>query len=260
MNCGACGQPMPEGATQCAKCGAVRSDATTSSRIPKDVPPPPPRYSAGVPESPTAPATPLQRLLLRVRGILFSPRSEWRVIATETATSADLYLRYVAPLAALGAVGSMIGAAFVGVSVPFEDRARLGLGPAAVGAVVHFILTFAIVFIVSKIVDRLAPTFGGTRNAMRALQVTVYSFTPAWAAAAMAIVPALSAIAMVIGLYALYLLYLGLPALMQAPVVKSLGYTVVVVICTFMLMVIVAIATALLLAAFSPVDTGTIRV
>ena len=251
---------MPEGAEECAKCAGSNAAAALSSVQEKDVPPPPPPYSPGSPGSPVRRGTPLQRLLARVRGILFTPRAEWDVIARERVTTPDLYIGYVAPLAAVGAIASLIAATFVGVSVPFEDRSRLGLGPATVGAVAHFILTFAIVFGVAKIVDWLAPTFGGQRDRMRALQVTAYSFTPAWVAAALAIVPTLSAFATVIGLYALYLLYLGLPALMQAPVEKSLGYTVVVVICTFALMVIVAIATGLLLAAFAPLETGALQV
>ena len=251
---------MPEGAQECANCGGSLAAADLSSTRDKDVPPPAPPYSPGRPGSPMRRGTPLQRLLARVRGILFTPRAEWDVIAGEPVTARDLYIGYVAPLAAAGAIASLIAAAFVGVSVPFEERSRLGLGPATVGAVAHFILTFAIVFGAAKIVDWLAPTFGGQRDRMRALQVTAYSFTPAWVAAALAIVPTLSAIATVIGLYALYLLYLGLPTLMHAPVDKSLGYTVVVVICTFALMVIVAIATGLLLTAFAPIETGALRV
>jgi hypothetical protein len=251
---------MPEGAQECANCGASQTVAALTSSREKDVPPPAPPYSPGRPGSPMRRGTPLQRLLARVRGILFTPRAEWGVIASEPVTARDLYVGYVAPLAAVGALASLIAAAFVGVSVPFEDRSRLGLGPATIGAVAHFILTFAIVFSVAKIVDWLAPTFGGQRDRMRALQVTAYSFTPAWVAAALAIVPTLSAIATVIGFYALYLLYLGLPALMHAPIDKSLGFTVVVVICTFVLMVIVAIATGLLLAAFAPIETGALQV
>jgi hypothetical protein len=198
-------------------------------------------------------------LIARVKGILLAPRSEWRVIASEDPTPADIYLRYVAPLGAIGAIASIVGAALLGVSMPFEDNVRLSLPAAIVGTLVHFALTFAIVFVVANIVDRLAPTFGGTRASMRALQVTAYSFTPAWVAAVLAIVPALGAIAGFIGLYGLYLLYLGLPVLMHAPVDKSLGYTVVVVICTLVLTIAVALTTALLLGTFVPAQPGTVQ-
>ena len=101
---------------------------------------------------------------------------------------------------------------------------------------------------------------GGRRDARRALQVTAYSFTPTWVAATLVVVPALGAIAAFIGLYGLYLFYLGLPALMRAPADKSLGYTVVVVICTIVLTIAVALATGILITLLAPGETGTVQV
>ena len=43
----------------------------------------------------------------------------------------------------------------------------------------------------------------------------------------------------ILGLYSLYLLFLGLPALMKAPEDKALGYTAVVMICALVLFVVV---------------------
>lgn len=231
MNCLCCGEPMPDGATKCAKCGAPstpahgeagssagnespadegpggdRSGRTAASdaHAHKDVPPPSPSYRAGRSggSSSGRSLTSLGWLTARVKGILLAPRAEWQVIAQEMAKPSDVYLRYVAPLAAIGALAAILAAAFPGASPANEHTIRLN-GPAAVAAAfVHFALTFAIVFIVAKIVDGLAPTFGGRKDPLRALQVTAFSFTPAWVAAVLAIVPALGGIAAVIGLYA----------------------------------------------------------
>jgi hypothetical protein len=133
------------------------------------------------------------------------------------------------------------------------------LGGAVAGALVHFVVTFVIVFGVATIVNALAPTFDGRRDRLRALQVTAYSFTPAWVAASLTIVPALGAIATLIGLYGLYLLYIGLPVLMHSAVDKSLGYTVVIVICAVVLSVAVTMASALLLDMYiAPEDAGAL--
>ena len=45
----------------------------------------------------------------------------------------------------------------------------------------------------------------------------------------------------ILGLYSLYLLYLGLPVLMKAPQEKALGYTVVVIIAAVVLVVLVGL-------------------
>jgi hypothetical protein len=231
-----------------------------------DVPPPAPDYRADArPGGGEPPRTPFGRLLARVRGILLAPRREWPRIAAETATPANLYLRYVAPLAAVGAIASGLGAWLVGIpAVPYGN---IPLRPIAAlaGAVLHFALQFATVFVVALIVNALAPTFGGRRDSRRALQVTAYSFTPAWVAAALTILPMLGGIASLLGLYGLYLLYTGLPVMMQAVRDRTLGYTVVIVICTVAITIAIAVVSALLLGILIPSDagvpeTGTARV
>jgi len=68
-----------------------------------------------------------------------------------------------------------------------------------------------------------------------------------------------------LGLYGLYLLYTGLPVLMQATRDRTLGYTVVIVICTVAITVAIALASGLLLGVLLPPDfavpeSGTARV
>jgi hypothetical protein len=135
---------------------------------------------------------------------------------------------------------------------------RLGAGAAFAGTVLHFVQTFVSVFVVALIVDALAPTFGGRKDALRALKVTAYSFTPAWVAAVLTVLPSLGPIAGLLGLYGLYLLYLGLPVLMRSPADRSLGYTVVIVLCAIVLSLLVAIVTGFVLTAFGP-DAGVPR-
>jgi len=100
-------------------------------------------------------------------------------------------------------------------------------------------LGFAIigVFVLSLIINMLAPNFGGQKDNTLALKVAVYSYTPAWVAAAFNILPFLGILAILGGLYGLYLLYLGLPRLMKCPEDKATGYTVVIVVCAIVLSV-----------------------
>jgi len=70
---------------------------------------------------------------------------------------------------------------------------------------------------------------------------------------------------LLLGLYGLYLLYTGLPVLMQATRDRTLGYTVVIVICTVAITVAIALASGLLLGVLLPPDfavpeSGTARV
>lgn len=82
---------------------------------------------------------------------------------------------------------------------------------------------------------------------MQALKVAVYSSTAALLAGAFALIPALSFLGLV-GLYSVYLLYLGLPVLMKVDPGKSLNYTVSV-----------TIAAAVLFAMIGGVSNAFIR-
>jgi len=62
----------------------------------------------------------------------------------------------------------------------------------------------------------LAPTFGASRNPANALKLAVYSHTPCWLAGIFLLSPGLWVLR-ILGLYGLYLMWLGLPVLMKAP-------------------------------------------
>jgi hypothetical protein len=66
----------------------------------------------------------------------------------------------------------------------------------------------------------------------------VYSYTPAWIAGVLHIIPTLGLLIIFAALYGLYLLYLGLPVLMKCPQDKAAGYTVIVVVCAIVVAVI----------------------
>jgi hypothetical protein len=92
------------------------------------------------------------------------------------------------------------------------------------------------------IIDALAPSFGGTKNQTRAFKVAIYSATASWVAGVFMLIPALAPLG-IIGLYSLYLLYVGLPILMKAPEDRALGYTVVTIICAIILFIIIGAIT-----------------
>ena len=173
----------------------------------------------------------------RVKNIILTPKSEWDVIAPEPATMGGLLAGYVAPLAAIGAIAGFIGHSLIGVLGMIRLPLVAGIGI----AVYTYIMAFVSVLIVAAIVNALAPTFGGQKNFMQALKVTVYSYTPGWVAGILSMIPLLGILVFIAMLYGLYLLYLGLPRLMKNPEDKSVGYTVVVVIAVIVITVVLGI-------------------
>jgi hypothetical protein len=174
----------------------------------------------------------------RAKNICLTPDAEWPVIAQETTPPASLITGYVMPLAAIGAVAGLIGGSIVGVTLPLLGRYRVPIASGIANVVFVFVMTIVAVFILSLIIDALAPTFGAQPSKEQALKVAVYSYTPAWLAGVFQILPALSILWILAGFYGLYLLYLGLPRVMKCPQDKAIGYTAVVVVCAIVLTVI----------------------
>jgi hypothetical protein len=183
-------------------------------------------------------------LVDRVKRILLSPKTEWEVIDAERTTPAELYTRYIMPLAAIGPIAQIIGFSVFGMSLPGVGTYRVPIGSAITQGVVAYVLALAAPYILALIIDALAPTFDGRRSQIQALKVAAYSLTASWLSGIFLLVPALSILS-IVGLYSLYLLYLGLPILMKTPREKSVAYTVVVIIAGFVLMLVISAVAAM---------------
>jgi Yip1 domain len=177
-------------------------------------------------------------LVDRVKRILLSPRTEWEVIDAEQTTPAALYTGYIAPLAAIGPIAQLIGFSVFGIPLPLRGTYRVPFGSALTGAIISYVLSLVVIYLLALIIDALAPTFSGQRNQIQALKVAAYSSTAAWVAGIFALIPWLGFLG-IVGLYSLYLLYLGLPVLMKAPREKAVPYTAVVILAAIVLFVVV---------------------
>ena len=178
----------------------------------------------------------MNALVERVKRILLSPQTEWEVIAAEPATVAELYTKYIVPLAAIGPIAQFIGYSLFGISV-FGTTYRVPVGAGLTTAIVSYVLVLAGTYVLALIIDALAPTFNGQRNQIQALKVAAYSSTASWVAGVFALIPGLRILTL-LGLYSCYLLYLGLPVLMKTPRDRALVYTGIVIIAAIVVFVI----------------------
>ena len=170
-------------------------------------------------------------LVTRAKNIILKPNQEWPVVAGEPSTPGGLVAGYVAPLAAIGPIATFIGLCIVGVGVPFIGTYRVGFASGITQAVISFVFAILGIFVVAAIVNVLAPSFSGQKNWVAALKVTAYSYTPAFIAGILLIIPPLGLLGILAGLYGIYLLYAGLPVLMGAPKAQAPIYTIAVVFC-----------------------------
>ena len=199
---------------------------------------PRPFRSKGLPMSITDPAG-RASLVARAQGMILRPRAEWERVEAEPATVQRLFTGYAAPLAAIPPVCAAIGQSVFGVAL-FGVVVRASPLAALLNAIVAFVLALISTFALALIIEALAPTFGGTKDRVQAMKVAVYSSTAAWLGGVFQLLPALAILGLLMGLYSLYLLYLGLPKLMKSRSEQALGYTALVVVAAIVLWIVVA--------------------
>ncbi|RSY84725.1 YIP1 family protein [Sphingomonas koreensis] len=190
-------------------------------------------------------------LIERIKNILLKPKEEWERIDAEPATVGGLMTGWVVPLAAIGPVAGLIGGLVFGYGGMFGITIRPSVTMAVTGAVISYLLALLCAWLFSKIIDALAPSFGGQKNPVQAMKVAAYSGTAAYLAGIFQIIPALGILGL-LGLYSLYLLYLGLPRLMKAPADKAMGYTIVTVVVAIVLFFVVSVVTGALTSLVVP--------
>lgn len=178
-------------------------------------------------------------LVDRAKAIILKPGETWPVLAAEQTTPGDIIARYALPLAAIGPVASFIGGQLFGISVLFATY-KPSLMTGLTMALTSFIMSLISLVVVSLVAEFLAPNFGGEANRTQAFKLVAAAMTPGWVAGILGIFPALGALAIIAGLYGIYLFYKGSPPLMKVPEDKTPIYTVIVIVAAFVVSFIAA--------------------
>ncbi len=175
----------------------------------------------------------------RAKKIIVSPKEAWAEIKAEQTTVQDIYFSYAVILAAIPAIAQFIGNTLIGTSV-LGVRFRWSIGRALGHAIFWYVLGLAGLLLTAFIADSLAPSFGSQKNFVNAFKAVVYSMTPMWIAGILYIIPFLGILVLLAGLYGLYLLFIGLPELMDTPKDKAIGYVIVVIVANIIVFFVVS--------------------
>lgn len=191
----------------------------------------------------------MEKVIERVKSILLSPKDALNAVKSESTSVADFIKEYVAIVAAIPPISQFIGLALVGHPV----FGRRNFFASLLFAALLYALSLIGVFVFGKIVNALAPNFDSTKDDLNAFKLVVYAFTPGFVAGIFNIVPSLSVLAMLGSLYGIYILYIGLPILMDTPENKGVAYTIVSLIIGVVVMIVIgSIATVIALGSAVP--------
>jgi hypothetical protein len=180
-----------------------------------------------------ASAEPGGSLAARIKAILLTPRREWPRIAQEQTDIAELYLRYILPLAAIPPVCKLIGWSLLYSYIDF--------GVALTAALAAYVLGLAGIAAVALLAGRLAPRFDGQPDIGQAFKFIAHAATPGWIGGVFRLVPGLAVLSVLMSLYSIYLIYAGAQAMLAVPEDRTLGYTATVVFVAILVLVATAV-------------------
>jgi Yip1 domain len=181
----------------------------------------------------------------RAYAIVADPRAEWAKIADEPRDAASLLTGYVGLLALIPAVFGFVGACVVGVVVPGGRIVRAPLADGWFGAAFGYVMTCAAVLLLGLLISLVAPLFDGRRDFNSGFKLAAYAYTPVWLAGIFLLAPGLRFLGL-LGFYGVYILWTGLPRLMDTPTSRAPSYVSVVVACACALIGGIAVAQHLL--------------
>lgn len=163
-------------------------------------------------------------ILSRAFGLLREPNKEWQQIKAEETTIPHILLGYVAPLAAIPPICDLIG------STLFNRLLVIDPGEALIRAVVTWVVTVALVFLLGLLINTLADQFEADRDELGAQKIAAYSLTPAFLSGVFSLWPPLWWLSLFALAAMVYIMYRGLPIVMKAPQERALSYAATVTI------------------------------
>ncbi|MFQ5649243.1 MAG: Yip1 family protein [bacterium] len=169
----------------------------------------------------------MEKLIARVKTILVTPEKALQEVKDEAMNITETMKQYVAILAAVPAAATFYGLL----------RSESFFSNLIYSAFV-FAIGLAGVFVSGKIIDAFAPHFNSTKNDLNAFKLSLCAFTPALLAGLFTINPDMWILWLLGSFYGVYVLYLGVPVLMETPEDKRIAYAAVNAVVIYVVMLI----------------------
>lgn len=157
-------------------------------------------------------------VLEHVWGLFAHPKEEWKDIHDQQCSVTRCYCSHVLFLAAIPAVAGLIGTSQVGWSVAGDIPVKLEFYSALRIAVAFYFAMLVTVFVIGKMIHWMGQTYGAKQSLPQCIALAAYTATPLFLIGLMLFYP-IPWLDFLVGIFALsytvYLLYLGLPVMME---------------------------------------------
>lgn len=191
-------------------------------------------------------------IIARAKGLILSPKTEWDAIAAEpVGDPIDLIKAYAVPMAAIPAICGFIGTALIGAFLFRSGMGMMGfgIGRLFVMMILGYVLGLVAIFVIAKIIEMLQPSFGAAADPAGAMKLAVYTPTAVWVAGIFSLLPPLSFLG-ILGLYSIYILYVGVPIVARVPQEKAVPFILVLALIGIVINILVGMLIGILVFMF----------
>ncbi|WKZ57378.1 MAG: Yip1 family protein [Bdellovibrionota bacterium] len=179
----------------------------------------------------TCSADKVKSMLQRAVSLLTHSEKTWEEIKQESTSVGQLYKEWIVPFAAISPIMSLIKGTFIGYTVPVSGQViTTPFMAGVVGALVQYAIGLGLMYVAAVILSQLASKFGGSMDIVAGLKNVFFAALPSMVASVLMIVPMGSLLYILVGLFCIYLFYLGSKKLSNVPAEKHLGFFVLSVI------------------------------
>ncbi len=194
-------------------------------------------------------------VLNHIWGLYAHPKAEWETI--EKRHEGIIYsLIHISIIALIPAICGYYAAAHIGWTIGVGEPIRITESSAQIMAVAMYLGLISGVFALAYLIQWMAETFDSKPNFIQALELSAYTATPMFMVGFVALFPVLWVVVLA-GLaavsYSVYLLYSGVPIMMNIPEEKGFIYSSSVVTCGLVLLVGIMVFSVIMLGmGFGP--------
>ena len=194
-------------------------------------------------------------ILNHIWGLYAHPKDEWQTI--EKRHESLMYsMIHILVVALIPAICGYYAAAHIGWTIGVGDPIKIGHGSAQILAIALYCALVVGVLALAYLIQWMAKTFDAKPSFIQALELAAYTATPMLMVGIAALYPVLWFVTLA-GLaavcYSVYLLYSGVPIMMNIPEGKGFIYSSSVVTCGLVLLVgIMAFSAIMWSMGFAP--------
>ena len=178
-------------------------------------------------------------ILNHIWGLYTHPKEEWQTIEKRH-ESLTYSLVHILTIALIPAICSYFATAHIGWTIGAGDAIKLPESSAIMMSLAMYIALVLGVFTLAYLIQWMAKTFDSSPDYTQSLELAAYTATPLLMVGVTALFPVLWFVAMA-GLaaltYSVYLLYSGVPIMMNIPEEKGFIYSSSVVTCGLVMLV-----------------------